>query len=132
MYIFPLSLFIKQRPRAYIERTCKSFEVACVKCKVVIIITFMENNCIEDKQCGFLLEVHLSENEYREHKSNLAEYVCRKAKEQTDYKAIIDNCIEKNAEGRDYNIEVFLPQYDPFAIDVQFVHHEWKEYVPTI
>lgn len=152
MFVVPVWAFQSryQQPKTYRKRIAKTSEVVGAKCRVRTIIYFLEkiievekNGTYDGKpfifidyehkkgeQYGFEVEVDLSKSEYEKNRINLEEYACEKVKEQHSYQRAVNDCIEKYADGRDYTIETFVP-HDPNAIDVQFVHHEYEEYVPV-
>jgi len=139
----------RYRPRTYRKQIHKTSEIVGVTCKVIIIISFLEKwipcvkECMIDgeptirfdsqykkgEQYGFEVKVRLSKKEYENNQLNLKDYVCEKVKEQSDYQNILNDCIEKYADGREYTVETFMPD-DPDAIDIKWVHHECEEYVP--
>ena len=144
------SLFKRTRPPKYKEVVKHSYRIVGADCTVKTLIHFldtwvdreMEYNinahptiCMDREYrkgdwYGFAVEVSLSAKEYLDHKKDLEEYVCDKAREQSDYKRILADCIAKNANGRNYEVEDHLPLDDVQSVDVKYERFEWKEYVP--
>lgn len=87
------------------------------------IFIFRDTEYKPDEQYGFEVKVYLTSEEYYKNKRNIEEYVCKQARSQYDYQAVLNDCIEKHADGRDYTVEAFIPFNDPGAIDMQFGHN---------
>lgn len=133
-------MFFRRLPKAYREETRYNIEISGAICRVIVMIHFLNKWTLtesfkeeyqKDDWYGFMVEVELSKEEYLEHRKNLEEYACSRAREEKRYKVELKDCIEKCANGRDYEVEVYLPQDDVKSVEVQWIKREWKEYRPV-
>ena len=129
--IFPIGVFIqKRKPRYYREQTKSATEIVEVECNVIVEVSFLDKHHTSERY-GFNVQVVLSNDEYCEHKKDLKEYVCGRAREQDDYIAMLNNCVHKCANGRKYEVKEHLLLNDPTSVNVKSVRHEWKENLPV-
>jgi hypothetical protein len=150
MFVIPTWIFQSHKPRTYRKQIRKLSEIVGATCRVRTIISFLDKwtpkeiefmvdgvpmtaidyDCKKGEQYGFEIKVDLSKSEYEKHRINLEEYACEKVKKQCDYQNVLNDCINKYADGREYTVEIFVPKHEPNAIDVKWVHNEYEEYVP--
>lgn len=133
-------LFSRRQQKAYREEIRSISEISGAICRVVVRIHFLEKWVLtesfkeeyqKDDWYGFMVEVELSREEYLENRKNLEEYACNKVKKDKCYKAVLNDCIEKCANVRDYEVEDHLPRDDVKSVELQWKTRKWKEYVPV-
>lgn len=146
-----VGLFARRQPKKYREEIRSEIEICGAICRVKVLIHFLEKWHLKETEIfvngkpmavldheyqkddwyGFMVEVELSKEEYLEHRKNLEEYACSRAREEKRYKVELQDCIEKCANGRNYEVEEILPRDDFQSVELQWKKREWKEYVPV-
>ena len=128
-YMVDTIVHFKERVVENYEReVCCAISNSTLNCEIPKLISYCKYKPSE--QYGFRVTVHLSGDEYIENKRNINEYVCNKAKELLVYKKMLEVCLSKVSEDREYEVEIFVSN-DPESIKINTIKSKHKEYIPV-
>ena len=144
-------IIVPLKPKVYKEITCVDREILSVDYQVDTIVTFktriVEKHMVDFKNNDsitvneyydvepeesymFTVTVKLTGEEYDKNRRNEKEYVCNIAMKSTEYKRLLEECLLKVSDDREYEVESFISNREDgrkFKIE----KYEYKKYIPV-